>query len=133
MIKILNGKNVIDIDKNDFFSKIEGYSNFEIDLGTGDGAFPYFKALNDKDTFFIGLDASKDMVIKYSVKLNKNRKNMSNLMYVICNVENIDNVFNDLFNKVYVNLPWGTLLEGILKDELKILNTLRSKVFLQTA
>ena len=56
---------------------------------------------------------------KYGVKQYKNK--IDNLMYVVMNAQNLHEVLYNKFSEIYINLPWGSLLQGIFKEELKII------------
>lgn len=121
-MRILKSGKEIQIDNETFLSKINSYGKRVIDLGTGQGSFAYFNALENKDCFYVGLDSCKESMKRYAVKQYKNK--IENLMYVVMNAQNIDCVMENKFSEVYVNLPWGSLLQGIFKEELGIINSI---------
>ena len=121
-MRILRSGKEVKIDDEDFLNKISSYSESVIDLGTGQGAFIYFNALENKNCFYVGLDSCKESMKKYAIKQHKNK--IENLIYVIMNAQNIGKVMENKFSQVYVNLPWGSLLQGIFKEELGIINSI---------
>ena len=121
-MKVLRSSKEIEITSSDFINKINNYNKVIIDLGTGYGSFVYFNAVNNKDNFYIGLDSCRDSMKKYAVKQYKNKIN--NLLYVVMNAQNIDNILENKFSEIYINLPWGSLLQGIFKEELNIINSI---------
>lgn len=118
-MRILKSSKEIEITNEEFLNKIENYSECIIDLGTGQGSFVYFNALENKDKFYIGLDSCRDSMKKYGIKQYKNKVN--NLMYVVMNAQKLHEVLYNKFREIYINLPWGSLLQGIFKEELKII------------
>lgn len=118
-MRILKSSKEIEITNEEFLSKIENYSECIIDLGTGQGGFVYFNALENKDKFYIGLDSCRESMKKYGIKQYKNK--IDNLMYVVMNAQNLNEVLYNKFSEIYINLPWGSLLQGIFKEELKII------------
>lgn len=121
-MKVLRSSKDIELSHEDFLSMIKSYDKLIIDLGTGQGAFVYFSALDNKDNFYIGLDSCGDSMKKYAIKQYKNKVN--NLIYIIMNVQNIDSLLWNMFSEVYINLPWGSLLEGLFKEELGIIHNI---------
>ena len=118
-MKILRSSKEIELSGEEFLNKIKSYDDLVIDLGTGQGAFVYFSALENKNKFYVGLDSCGDSMKKYAIKQYKNK--LENLVYIIMNAQNIDNLLYNMFSEVYINLPWGSLLEGIFKEELGII------------
>lgn len=121
-MRILKSSKEIEIKSDEFEEKISNYSKLIIDLGTGYGSFVYFNAVNNKHNFYIGLDSCRDSMKKYAIKQYKNKVN--NLLFVIMNAQNIDPILENRFSEIYINLPWGSLLQGIFKEELKIIESI---------
>lgn len=114
MIRILKSKKIIEIDNEFLQDQLNIYKELHIDLGTGNGKFVYELALNNPDILFIGIEPTASNLYEYSKKANKNK--LDNLIYIITSIENLDDELNGLADKVYVNFPWGSLLEAIVKD-----------------
>lgn len=102
------------MEKDHFLELSSNYSEIVIDLGTGNGKFVYDLALNNPDILYLGIEPTACNLYEYSKKANKNKVN--NLIYIITSIENMDDELNGLAEKVYVNFPWGSLLEAIVKD-----------------
>lgn len=121
-MKILRSSKEIELTDEEFLNRVDGYEDLIIDLGTGQGAFVYFNALSNQNNFYIGLDSSRDSMKRYAVKQYKSK--IENLIYVVMNAQKIDSILFGKFKEVYVNLPWGSLLQGIFKEELGIIENL---------
>ena len=121
-MKILRSSKEIEISKSEFLEILSGYNRFVIDIGTGQGAFVYHNALYNKECFYIGLDACADSMKKYSIKQYKKR--IKNLVYVVMNAQNIDDILFEKFSEIYINLPWGSLLEGIFNEDLNVIKSI---------
>jgi 16S rRNA (adenine(1408)-N(1))-methyltransferase len=126
-MKILMGNKNVNINKVEFENILKGYKSVIIDLGTGSGQFVYKKAKNDPDNFYIGIDPCADSMMEYSVKSNKKacRGGIQNILFVIDSVENLPKELESAADKIYINLPWGTLRDGIIKGQEDILNNIR--------
>ena len=114
MLRILKNKKIIEIDVEDLHQLIDKYSGVQIDLGTGNGKFPFDLAMKNPEILFIGIEPTASNLYEYSKKANKNKLN--NLLYIITSVENMGAELDGLADKVYINFPWGSLLEAVVKD-----------------
>lgn len=123
-MKILKGKKTIEL--LNFKELLNRYSEVLVDIGTGNGCYPYYYAKKHPNSLAIGIDSAGDNMIEYSVKSQRkqNKGGLSNVLYCIAAIESIPEALVDIGDKITVNLPWGSLLEGIVKGENLILNTI---------
>ena len=124
MLRALNGKNIRLVD--DPAKLIENFERIEVDIGTGDGRFVYVQARKNSDIFFIGIDPVAENMFEYSSKSAKkpSKGGLSNVLYVVAAVEDMPNELSNVADKIYVTLPWGSLLEGVIKGNQHILENL---------
>jgi 16S rRNA (adenine(1408)-N(1))-methyltransferase len=114
-VRTVIGNKIKEINKAEFFEITSGYLHTEIDLGTGDGRFIYKNSLLRKDVFFVGIDPAEKQLKIYAKKAV--REKAKNLIYVIGSIEILPGELNGIADRVYINLPWGTLLENIVKPK----------------
>jgi 16S rRNA (adenine(1408)-N(1))-methyltransferase len=112
-VRAVIGNKIEDINKEKFKEITNGYSRVEIDLGTGDGRFVYKNALSRKDVFFIGIDPAEKQLEIYSKKAIKEK--LQNLIYILGSIEFLPEELKGSSDKMHINLPWGTLLENVVK------------------
>lgn len=97
-----------------------------VDAGTGDGRYAYALASAHPDWFVIGIDALDEpmgeMAHKASRKPAKGGRN--NLVYLRVAVEALPPELRGIADEVHVLLPWGHLLEGIVRAESDVLEGL---------
>ena len=126
-MKILEGNKIKNIDCEELKNIAMSYSNTAIDIGTGDGSFPYKSARKNKDSFYIGLDAVADNMIDSAVKAGKKvtKGGLNNVMYVIDNALSIPEELNNFADSIYINLPWGSLRDAVVKGEEQLLKGIR--------
>jgi 16S rRNA (adenine(1408)-N(1))-methyltransferase len=108
----------------DAFAKLcASYSTVAVDVGTGDGRFPYQLASDDPDRLAIGIDAlAEPMGERAAVAARKPaRGGRPNLLYVHAAVEALPDELAGVADEVYVQLPWGVLLEGIVRARSEVL------------
>ncbi|MGO9874934.1 MAG: hypothetical protein ACLPVY_14165 [Acidimicrobiia bacterium] len=99
------------------FAEMQGrYSKTSVDVGTGDGRFAYHLASADPDRFVIGVDAlAEPMGARAATATRKPVKGgRPNLVFVHAAIELLPAELERAADEVYVQLPWGGLLEGIV-------------------
>ena len=126
-MRILIGKRIKEIDSTEFESVIKGYKSLVIDIGTGEGEFVYKKAKQDKEVMFIGIDTSADFMQQYSVKSAKKpeKGGLNNVMYVLANADDLPDALLCKADRIFINLPWGSLRDGIIKGDHSFLSSIR--------
>jgi 16S rRNA (adenine(1408)-N(1))-methyltransferase len=93
-----------------------GYATTSVDLGTGDGRFAYHLATTDPASFVVGMDAlAENMGERAATAARKPAKGgRPNLLFVHAAIEALPRELERVADNVYVQLPWGALLEGIV-------------------
>jgi len=111
---VITGDKKNEINESSFKDVCAKHNKIILDLGTGDGIFVYKNALKNKDNLYIGLDPAEKQIKIYSKK--SNRRRLKNTLYVLGSLEKMPEELYSTIDKVFVNLPWGTLLEKIVKS-----------------
>ena len=114
MISIV-GNNQKELEADEFRNLMKSFEKVILDIGTGDGRFVYKNALKNDKNLYIGLDPVVKQLEKYSKKAI--RKKLKNILFVQGSAENIPPELFCEINKIFINLPWGTLLEKIVKTD----------------
>lgn len=124
MLRILDGKKIRSADSLEKLT--ENFECVEVDIGTGDGRFVYNQARKNSDIFYIGIDPVAENMFEYAAKSAQKpaRGGVSNVLYIVAAVEDIPEELSNIADKIYVTLPWGSLLEGIIKGNQHILENL---------
>jgi 16S rRNA (adenine(1408)-N(1))-methyltransferase len=110
---VVKGNKTEKMEAAEFNKLIRGYGEVIIDLGTGDGRFVYKNALKCSEVFYIGIDPS-DKQLKVSAR-EVQRKKLDNVLFIIGSAEQLPNLLSGVADEIYVNFPWGTLLETFAK------------------
>ncbi len=115
-MEIIKGKKTSEMDQKEFRKIIAPYSSVQVEIGTGKGKFVYEMAKNYPETFFIGVDADRNNLGKYSHKIYRKpeRGGLPNALYVISSVEELPAELNNTAHTIWIILPWGTLLQGLI-------------------
>ncbi len=111
-----------DIDRKNFGSMVDKFEKAFLDIGTGDGRFVYKNAQKDKTVLYVGMDPAEKQLKTYSAKAN--RKKLANCLFIVGSIENIPSELFSSFDEIYINLPWGSLLEKIVKTDIHSVNNI---------
>jgi 16S rRNA (adenine(1408)-N(1))-methyltransferase len=92
------------------------YSSAAVDVGTGDGRFAYQLASDEPNRLVIGVDALAEPMGERAATAARKpaRGGRPNLVFVHAAVEALPSELDAIADEVYVQLPWGALLEGIV-------------------
>ncbi|EKD95337.1 MAG: 16S rRNA methylase [uncultured bacterium] len=110
-MKVITGKSIKDVDKNEIENFLKVYKKVEIDLGTGDGRYVYKNAKENSDTLFIGIEPIQKQLENYSRKSQK--ENITNALYILGSIEFFPEELIGTADKLTIILPWGSLLQSI--------------------
>lgn len=93
------------------------YQQVFVDLGTGEGEYAFRQSQKMEEILFIGIDSCQAMMSDYAFKAEKRAKKqqLNNLLYVVANVEALPDELSKCADKITINLPWGSLRDGIVK------------------
>ncbi|MCX7749316.1 MAG: class I SAM-dependent methyltransferase [Clostridia bacterium] len=126
-MRILRGKKIIEITSLDEWAQ---YGRVVVDVGTGDGRFVYKLAKADQDALFIGVDSAAQNMMEYAAKVMKkpSKGGLSNVLYVVASAESLPEELTGMADKIHINLPWGSLLEGVVKCSDEIFDSIKKVV-----
>ena len=113
------GKQTGRLDRPALVSRLQGYSEVWIDLGTGDGRYVEQLAKKNPDLFLIGIDACRENLSRVSGRAP------SNALFLIANAEALPSDLFGFAGRITVNFPWGSLLEGLLQKDSLVASNLR--------
>jgi 16S rRNA (adenine(1408)-N(1))-methyltransferase len=123
---IVQGKNTTEIDAGELERLIEGYESVAMDVGTGDGRFAYTWAADHPETFVIAMDPVREAMREFSARAQRKpaRGGLPNLLYVMASIEQPPTELEGRANLIFVNLPWGSLMRGIIEADDIVLGNL---------
>ncbi|MCH9651034.1 MAG: hypothetical protein K0U98_22615 [Deltaproteobacteria bacterium] len=125
-MQILQGKRLVKADAETFRSLREGYPSCLIDIGTGDGLFPYRHAREHPDCLTIGIDPVTDALKKLAVKAQRKitKGGAPNLLLIQSSLEELPGLLAGSATALTVNFPWGGLLRALVEPAPKLLKNL---------
>jgi len=116
MTRVSGKHRSVAIGSEEFAALRAPYAKTSVDVGTGDGRFAYHLASADPDRLVIGIDAlAEPMGERATTAARKPVKGgRPNLLFVHAAIEALPSELEGVADEVYVQLPWGVLLEGIV-------------------
>lgn len=119
---MLVGKDECLLDIQTLKNLTSNFQSIHVDIGTGDGKYIYKQALKFPNVYFIGIDNVKKNLEKTSTKvLKKYKNNTGNILFIISSLEAIPYDINNIADRITIYLPWGILLEAIVRPLEEIL------------
>src|SRR5438045_3947678 len=117
-METLRGKHASFTDASALAARLAEYDTVHIDIGTGDGRFVQHVVQTCPNAFVIGIDACRENLHEVS------RRASDNTLFVIANALALPSELYGLATKITINFPWGSLLEGLITDDLALLDGL---------
>jgi 16S rRNA (adenine(1408)-N(1))-methyltransferase len=114
MIQI-KGNKKINLEDEKLLDHAEDYEEVILDMGTGDGRFVYKSALENPSKLYVGIDPAEKQMELFSKKAT--RKKVYNAMFIVGSIEMLPFKLNNFADKIYVILPWGSLLKNIIEPD----------------
>ncbi|MEX2227031.1 MAG: class I SAM-dependent methyltransferase [Dehalococcoidia bacterium] len=124
----VRGKQLADITADELRSLIDAYDGVTLDVGAGDGRFVYHYAQQHPERFVIGIDPVRENMREISAKAAKKRERggAANVLFVVGSIEQPPEELRGVADEIFVTLPWGSLMRGIILGEAQVLDALAS-------
>lgn len=123
-MEIMQGKNSRSIDTAEFTLRAAGYEEVLLDIGTGDGRFVLEAARRNSGLLAIGVDACREN-LRDAARVGLTR---NNVLFVIASASDLPAELHGLASRVTINFPWGSLRDGLLDGERRLLEGLRASM-----
>lgn len=126
-MEVICGKKTFPLNIEELRNILLPYTTIAVEIGTGNGKFVYEMAKTQPEIFFIGIDADRTNLMKYSHKIYRKpeRGGLPNVLYVISGIENLPYELDNISDTTWIVLPWGSLLQGLILGEKSILRSIR--------
>lgn len=105
---IIRGKYTSSLTTAELATMLVGYREVWLDIGTGDGRYVQYMTRTDATRFVIGIDACRENLRFVS------QHTASNALFAIANAEALPPELTNMANRISINFPWGSLLDGLL-------------------
>ncbi|HYM15113.1 MAG TPA: class I SAM-dependent methyltransferase [Dehalococcoidia bacterium] len=104
------------------------YTAVTIDVGAGDGRFAYRYARSHPERFVIGMDPVAENMAELSGRAARKpgRGGAANVLYAVASIERVPDELRGIADEVFVTLPWGSLMRGLILGDDVVLAGLAS-------
>jgi 16S rRNA (adenine(1408)-N(1))-methyltransferase len=125
---IVRGKQTSELDAAAFASMIAPCAGVTIDVGAGDGRWSYRYASAHAERFVVGIDPVAENMRELSAKAARKpeRAGLPNVLYVAASIERLPHELHGVADEIFVTLPWGSLMRGIILGDDAVLAGLAS-------
>ena len=120
-MRVVTGKAAEATAASAFRALAAGYGALLLDVGTGDGAFPYRLAGEHADVLCVGMDPNAGGMAEHARRAGRTsaggkpaRGGRPNCVYVAASIEQPPDALAGLAQAITVNFPWAALLEIVL-------------------
>jgi 16S rRNA (adenine(1408)-N(1))-methyltransferase len=113
---VVEGKKTRELEASELRDLISRYAGVTVDLGTGDGRFAYRYAAAHPDRLVVGIDPVAEAMSELSARARRKpeRGGRPNVLYAVASVEHMPPQLERIADEIFVNLPWGSLMHGII-------------------
>lgn len=118
-MEILVGKQSRFIGADELLRRMNGSGAVTVDLGTGDGKFVLHEARREPGRFVVGIDACRENLHTAA------RGAPENALFAIANACALPEELMGMADRVTINFPWGSLRDGLLCSDPRLLAGLR--------
>ena len=127
-MRILQGKNIIQMNAEEFSALLSSFDRVIVDVGTGDGKNICRQARSDPSALYIGIDPAAENMVQTAQKIRKKpeKGGLSNVLLVQASAETPPGELSRIADRLTVYFPWGALLEGVAHPDPDILTGMRS-------
>jgi 16S rRNA (adenine(1408)-N(1))-methyltransferase len=107
---------------------LAGYEGVTVDLGAGDGGWGYRYAAGHPERFVIAVDPVRENMREWSAKASRKagKGGLANVLFVVGSVESPPEELRGIADEVFVTLPWGSLMRGIILGDEVVLGGIAS-------
>jgi 16S rRNA (adenine(1408)-N(1))-methyltransferase len=125
---VVRGKQRAELSRVELDALIAKYTGVTIDVGAGDGAWAYRYAKANASRFVIALDPVGENLREYSARAARKpaRGGLANLLCITGTIEQPPEELRAMADELYVTLPWGSLMRGLVVGEDTVLKGLAS-------
>lgn len=116
------------LTQHDLRARAQAAPRVLVDLGTGDGSYPYREARENPDTLCIGIDPVAENMRKVSNRIGRkpSRGGVADLVLLVASAEDLPLGLQGVANRVTVFFPWSALLRALVAPDLEIITSVGS-------
>jgi 16S rRNA (adenine(1408)-N(1))-methyltransferase len=125
---IVRGKALSEMTREQLEALTAAYGGVAIDLGAGDGRAAYRRAIERPRELVIAIEPVRENVRELSAKAAKKpeRGGAPNALYAVASIEQLPPELRGIADEIFVTLPWGSLMRGIMLGDGVVLGGIAS-------
>ncbi len=119
MLEMIVGRETEPLAADELARRCAEHDAVLIDVGCGDGAFPYRLAGDSPDLFCVGVDPNREAMAEYSRRARRKpaRGGRANVLYLAAALESMPPELDGRADVVTINFPWAGLREHVLNGD----------------
>lgn len=127
-VPVVRGRKVEDLPAAEVVGRMAGAVRVVADVGAGDGRTAYRLARAHPDWLVVGIDPASDRMAATSTRAGRRSEKggAPNLLLVRASIEALPPALAGVAHEVGVLMPWGRLLEGVVRGEPDVCGGLRA-------
>jgi 16S rRNA (adenine(1408)-N(1))-methyltransferase len=125
-VRVVTGKDVVQMGQQELDALLAPYERVVADVGTGDGVHAYALARSRPEAFVVGIDTAARNLAGTARRAGRKpaRGGLPNLLLVQAAAEDPPPELAGRAAEVFVVLPWGKLLDGLVLGQADVLTGL---------
>jgi 16S rRNA (adenine(1408)-N(1))-methyltransferase len=124
----IRGRKADALTRDQLLAVIASYTATTLDVGAGDGAWAYRYAATHPERFVIALDPVGGNMREWSAKAARRpaKGGLPNVLFAVGSVEQPPPELRAVADEIFVTLPWGSLMRGLILADGTVLDGLAS-------
>jgi 16S rRNA (adenine(1408)-N(1))-methyltransferase len=116
------------VTRDQLLALVEPRHGVTIDVGAGDGAWAYRYASAHPERFVIALNPVRENMREWSAKAGRKAEKggLANVLFVVASMEAPPEELRGVADEIFVTLPWGSLMRGIILGDDVVLGGIAS-------
>lgn len=120
-MRVLQGREQREMTAAELRELAGRYEAVDLDIGTGDGRFVLDRAARHPERLVIGLDPVSDAMADAANRVTRRKTRQENVLFVVASVEQMPAELAGIADSVFINLPWGSLMRGLILADSEVL------------
>ena len=106
---------LVEREPGEIAAQIAAHEQVIVDVGTGDGGYPYRRARERPEILCIGVDPAADSLKKSAARIGRkpSRGGVDNLLLIVADLEHLPAVLRGSASELSVFYPWGSLMRAV--------------------
>lgn len=127
-MNVVTGRTPGTLTRDQLLAAAAPYAGVTLDVGAGDGAWAYRYAAAHPDRYVIALDPVRENMREWSAKAARKpgKGGLPNITFAVASIEAPPDELRAVADEIFVTLPWGSLMRGIILADDAVLAAIAS-------